>query len=585
MLKVDPITSLALSLESNPGVYALLIGSGVSSGASIPTGWGITQNLIGRLAVAQGEKTGGDAIAWFKSKYTTEPDYSVLLDELCDQGTRQAMLRQYFEPTPEEREEGKKLPTPAHKAIARLVRGGFARVIITTNFDHLLEDAIRAEGIKPSIVSTPDAIKGAVPLVHSKCFILKVHGDYLDVRFKNTREELESYDEGTDRLLDKILDDFGLIVCGWSADWDPALRRAILRCPNRRYATFWTGRETPTATAQMLIEHRAAKFIQIASADRLFDDLVEKVFALNEARTPNPTEVHLAIAAAKRYLTEDRHRIRLHDLIETEARNAQDRLIAIEDACQGSMRDVELDAQTRESACEMLLQVLATCGFHSRGDQRRLLRSCAEIVATGLLPVQGGRPLHPLLLHASAMAVYVTSLSAIAADQDTTAAEMLSARTNVWPHLQGRILSLLGRGDFRLDELTQPKGSTTYAPISEFIFKRCERLAGSFFVDRSSFERAYDRFEYINAIITSGEEDQGQGFGPYRGRWMLKAAKSARRGSYELDMRQIVAGEIERDGKAWPYLQASVFDGSLAKLQEAKELFDENMRPIIVRMR
>jgi len=87
-----------------------------------------------------------------------------------------------FEPPEEEREEGKKLPTKAHKGIARLVHGGYIRVIITTNFDHLLEDAIRDEGMEPVIISSPDSINGAIPIVHSKCTIIKVRGDYLDTR-------------------------------------------------------------------------------------------------------------------------------------------------------------------------------------------------------------------------------------------------------------------------------------------------------------------------------------------------------------------------------------------------------------------
>lgn len=38
---IDPLYSLALSMESNPGIYALLLGSGVSRIAGIPTGWEI----------------------------------------------------------------------------------------------------------------------------------------------------------------------------------------------------------------------------------------------------------------------------------------------------------------------------------------------------------------------------------------------------------------------------------------------------------------------------------------------------------------------------------------------------------------
>jgi hypothetical protein len=39
---IDPSTALAFSLFENKGVYALLLGSGLSRAAQIPTGWEIT---------------------------------------------------------------------------------------------------------------------------------------------------------------------------------------------------------------------------------------------------------------------------------------------------------------------------------------------------------------------------------------------------------------------------------------------------------------------------------------------------------------------------------------------------------------
>lgn len=36
---LDPMIALATSAHASPGVYALLLGSGVSSATGIPTGW------------------------------------------------------------------------------------------------------------------------------------------------------------------------------------------------------------------------------------------------------------------------------------------------------------------------------------------------------------------------------------------------------------------------------------------------------------------------------------------------------------------------------------------------------------------
>ena len=43
-------TTISFSVYSNKGVYALLLGSGISRNAGIPTGWDIVINLIDQLA-------------------------------------------------------------------------------------------------------------------------------------------------------------------------------------------------------------------------------------------------------------------------------------------------------------------------------------------------------------------------------------------------------------------------------------------------------------------------------------------------------------------------------------------------------
>jgi hypothetical protein len=44
---------LATGIHAQPGVYAVLLGSGVSRAADIPTGWEIVTNLVREVAVAE----------------------------------------------------------------------------------------------------------------------------------------------------------------------------------------------------------------------------------------------------------------------------------------------------------------------------------------------------------------------------------------------------------------------------------------------------------------------------------------------------------------------------------------------------
>jgi SIR2-like domain len=268
---IDPLITLAFSLQANPGAYALLLGSGVSRAAGIPTGWEVVKDLIERVARLQGDETGGDPAAWFNERYGGEPTYSVLLAELAaEPAERNRLLRAYFEPTEEERDQGLKVPTGAHHAIARLVQAGYVRVIVTTNFDRLVELALADAGVVPTTLATPDAVEGALPLAHTNCTIVKVHGDYVDARIRNTPEELAHYDERIDRLLDRIFDEYGLVICGWSAEWDIALRDAISRAPTRRFTTYWATRGELRPEARALLESRRGVEVRIADADAFF---------------------------------------------------------------------------------------------------------------------------------------------------------------------------------------------------------------------------------------------------------------------------------------------------------------------------
>ena len=154
---IDPVHALAFSIQSNRGVYALLLGSGVSRASGIPTGWDVTLDLIRKLAALHGDVSGVEPEAWYYEKYGKAPDYSDILDELTrTPSERQQLLRSYWEPNEQEREDQRKQPTAAHRAIASLVAQGFIKVILTTNFDRLTENALKDSGIEPAVISQSD---------------------------------------------------------------------------------------------------------------------------------------------------------------------------------------------------------------------------------------------------------------------------------------------------------------------------------------------------------------------------------------------------------------------------------------------
>lgn len=365
---IDPLHSLAFSVQANPGVYAVLVGSGVSRSAQIPTGWEITLDFVRKLAEVAGATCGIDPARWYRESYGKEPDYSDLLDALAKTpAERQQLLRAYLEPSEEERFDGLKAPTAAHRAIANLAAKGYVRIIITTNFDRLMETALADVGVVPTVLSSPDQVHGAMPLIHTRCCVFKVHGDYLDTRIRNTPAELETYPKEFDDLLDRILDDFGLILCGWSAEWDTALRAAVERTVSRRFSHFWAVREEPGNAANRLIEHRQAQKLQIADADGFFSELGRLVEALERFSRPHPLSTDAAVASLKGYLAEPKHRIRLADLVSGEVDRVLDATATPAFALQGGpapdTNTFTARVRAYEAACETLIAMAAVGGY------------------------------------------------------------------------------------------------------------------------------------------------------------------------------------------------------------------------------
>lgn len=96
-----------------------------------------------------------------------------------------------------------------------MIRQGTIRVLVTTNFDRLMERALENIRITPMVVSSPDDLAGVPPLGQGEVTLIKVHGDYLDSRIKNTPKELSEFDPAIDHLLDQVFAEYGLLVCGF----------------------------------------------------------------------------------------------------------------------------------------------------------------------------------------------------------------------------------------------------------------------------------------------------------------------------------------------------------------------------------
>ncbi|PFB14630.1 SIR2 family protein [Bacillus cereus] len=316
----NKLMSLSFSMEANKGVYALLLGSGVSYSANILTGWGILNELCRRIMKLH-KKEHDDPIQWYKEFFGETPAYDKVIKSLADTPSeRVSLLEDFFEPNENDDENAKK-PTIAHKKIAQLVKDGYIKVIVTTNFDRLIEQALDELNVPYQTLYHDSDIEGMKPLVHANCTILKIHGDYRDTRFKNVSDELEKYSDPLSNLLKQVFDEYGIITSGWSAEWDTALRDTIKSVKGRRYSWYWHAfTEKLSAPAEELLEARdGIKIIDSNGADNFFSTLAENVESISKIKKTNPENIQVKLNKFKKYITNDLE-IELREMITEETR-------------------------------------------------------------------------------------------------------------------------------------------------------------------------------------------------------------------------------------------------------------------------
>jgi hypothetical protein len=579
---IEPSVSLAFAAYSNPGAYALLLGSGVSRAAGIPTGWEVVLDLVEKVAELLGEETSGDPVKWYTDRYQIEPEYSSLLAELAARpAERQRLLRSYFEPTEEEQDQGLKVPTVAHHAVARLVRDGYVRVVVTTNFDRLLETALNEQGVAPTVIASADASRGALPLAHTSCTIVKVHGDYLDARLRNTPSELAEYEPEIDALLDRIFDEYGLIVCGWSGEWDQALRDAVSRCSSHRFTTYWASRGTPSEAISQLLELRKAVVVPIADADTFFSDLADKVTSLQQLGARHPLSARVAVETLKRFLPEAHHRIRLRDLVLEEVRRVEastaDSSFPTGDPAPDY--DCLLERMARyEVACETLVALLVNGSYWGGAGQHRVWVDVLERLGTRGDTSGGYVVWSRLRQYPTLLALYAGGLGAIAGRDLETLAVLFGEPKQLERGTETPLILALNPSEILDSKMLQPPGGSQYhTPSSNHLETVLREPLREFLPNDESYADVFDQFEYLFGIAfwdlyarQLGREWAPVGIFGWRQRRLDKDASALGR----------IVADAEIDGDAWPFLRLPLFNGSYAQFTEVQAAYEKHVKSL-----
>lgn len=498
---IDAQMSMAFGLYSSPGAYAMLLGAGVSISSGVPSAWGVQDELILRLARLDGAEP-EDRFAWYRDKYGTDATYDALLEGLAaSQTERQALLKGFFEPTDEERAAGDKRPSVAHHAIARLVAAGRVRIILTINFDRLMEQALREQGIEPTVVANPSDIQGLNPLHSIRCLVVHIHGDYLNpTGMINTSEELAGYPQELDNLLDEIFSKHGLVIAGWSATWDTALRAAVSRNPCRFYSDWWIDPNPLSDVAETLRVQRGATLIE-GTANDVLGRLADNTDAIADTRRRDPMTVPVLVANAKRHLAGRQTAMPLHDTLRQELQELRSHpTITATEFQSHEATEFERRFAALMAGVEPVAALVSTCAYWGSSqtddwwfeDIARFARRRSGGGSTALLDLR--------YLPAPVM-IYAAGTAALAAHREDLVARVLTqTRTQ-------------GHNDSSQPVLeVRTLGNTTAGVGVRRVYDMLRDIqAGPLALGSGVFDEAWDRFEVLRLAVAAYRATKASG--------------------------------------------------------------------------
>ncbi len=272
-----------LVADADPREFSLFLGAGASYSSGIPLAGQMIDEWR-QMMIEDRAPPGADAQAWLREQswYEADDEYSVLFETLYP---NERARQRYVEPRIEQG-----FPNWGYLYLANLVEAGYFNVIFTTNFDDLVNEALSLYlGYNPVVCAAESEVE-TINIASTRAKIVKLHGDYLFKRLRNTVDELAELDPVVEAKFGEFSRRCGMLVIGY-AGRDRSVMRAIARTledPTAFPTGIWWGlhpAETPSSLVAELADVHAARFKLFECAD--FDAFMVALHSRRELELPD----------------------------------------------------------------------------------------------------------------------------------------------------------------------------------------------------------------------------------------------------------------------------------------------------------
>lgn len=198
--------------EAEARTFSVFLGAGASKSSGVP----LASEMIAewrKMAFNEAGPPNVDFESWCKEDeqqawFGKPEEYSILFEKLFpDERARQRYM--------EAKIEGAS-PSWGYLYLANLMQYGFFNICFTTNFDDLLHQALSTYAGYNPIVCSADSQVMSISIMSRRAKIIKLHGDYLFKKLKNTCEELKQLDPNMAAKLGEFAKVCGMVVLGYN---------------------------------------------------------------------------------------------------------------------------------------------------------------------------------------------------------------------------------------------------------------------------------------------------------------------------------------------------------------------------------
>jgi hypothetical protein len=293
-----------------------------------------------------------------------------------------------------------------------------------------------------------------------------------------------------------------------------------------------------------------------------------------EDAAPKPLTPEAAGELVKKYLSDDRHRIRLNDLVRDKGNELARQTVGPEFPTHisppPSADTFTQRARRYEEISQVALAMMIEGCYYGTQAHERLWVELLQRVAN----LQGERGGYPSLLdlrrYPALLLLYGGGMAAVAARHYETLHALLT-KPKITDEMQGTDQPPL----YRLspyDVMTQDHarllvGSRRLAPLSDHLFEVLRGPCQALLPANREYQLCFDRFEYLRSLLEVDETGDVRSLGCFGWRGRLPGE----------NVREEIKTEEQAAGPDWPPYQASWFEGERQRFLAARKKVEDTV--------